>query len=71
MFDKDGKIKVTVDFNGKKIEIDGTYKVDGDKLNVTIKGADGTETMDMDTIKSLDDKKLVIIDKGREGSRTR
>jgi uncharacterized protein (TIGR03066 family) len=66
-FDKDMKLKVSIDFNGKKIDIDGTYKVDGDKLIVTIKGPDGKDETDTDTIKSLDDKKLVIIDKdGKE-----
>jgi uncharacterized protein (TIGR03066 family) len=66
-FDKDGKLKVSIDFNGKKIDIEGTYKVDGDKLVVTIKGPDGKDETDTDTIKSLDDKKLVIIDKdGKE-----
>jgi len=66
-FEKDGKLKVSIDFNGKKLDIEGTYKVDGDKLNVTVKGPDGKEETDTDTIKSLDDKKLVIVDKdGKE-----
>jgi uncharacterized protein (TIGR03066 family) len=67
VFDKDMKLKVTIDFNGKKLEIEGTYKVNGDKLEVTVKGPDGKEETDTDTIKSVDDKKLVIVDKdGKE-----
>jgi uncharacterized protein (TIGR03066 family) len=66
-FDKDGRLKVSIDFNGKKIDVEGTYKVEGDKLVVTVKGPDGKDETDTDTIKSLDDKKLVIIDKdGKE-----
>ncbi|HVK14784.1 MAG TPA: lipocalin family protein [Gemmataceae bacterium] len=62
-FDKDGKLKVSIDFNGKKIEIEGTYKVEGDKLTVTVKSPpDGKDETDTNTIKLLDDKTLVIVD---------
>lgn len=67
MFDKEMKIKVAVDFNNMKIELTGTYEVKGDKLMVKIKGPDGKEEEDTDTIKMLDDKKVVLVNKeGKE-----
>lgn len=66
-FKKDNKLAITIDFNGKSLTLDGTYKVDGDKLTVTIKPPDGgKEDSDTDTIKSLTDDKLVLIDKDKK-----
>jgi uncharacterized protein (TIGR03066 family) len=66
-FMKDNKLTITVDFNGKSLTLNGTYKVDGDKLTVTIKPPDGgKEDSDTDTIKSLTDDKIVLIDKDKK-----
>ena len=66
-FMKDNKMTITVDFNGKSLTLNGTYKVDGDKLTVTIKPPDGgKEDSDTDTIKSLTDDKIVLIDKEKK-----
>lgn len=67
-FTKDMKLKISIEFNGKNLDLDGTYKVDGDKLTVTIKSPDGKEDSDTDTIKSLTDEKVVLLDK--EGKET-
>jgi uncharacterized protein (TIGR03066 family) len=49
----------------------GTYKVEGDKLELTYKGRDGGASTATKTIKELTDKKLVIEEKdlrpGKEG----
>ncbi len=69
---KDGKLKVTAEFNGKKLELEGSYSVDGEKLKTKIKGPDGSEVEDTDTIKSVTDDKLVISDKdGKESELTK
>src|SRR5262245_3327925 len=66
-FMKDNKMSINVDFNGKSLKLEGTYKVDGDKLTVTIKPPDGgKEDSDTDTIKSLTDDKIVLIDKDKK-----
>lgn len=62
-FTKDGKLTITIDFNGKKIELGGKYTVKGDKLTVTVVGPDGGEGKEQtDSIKELTDDKLVIED---------
>jgi uncharacterized protein (TIGR03066 family) len=62
-FTKDNKVTVTLDFGGKKLELMGTYKVDGEKITVTMKTPDGKEESDTDTIKELSDDKMTLIDK--------
>jgi uncharacterized protein (TIGR03066 family) len=63
-FTKDNKLTITVDVGDKKVELTGSYKVDGDKLTVKIKPPDGgKEEEDTDTIKSLTDEKVVLVDK--------
>jgi uncharacterized protein (TIGR03066 family) len=65
-FTKDGKLKVTIDMDGNKIELAGTYKVEGEKLHTAMKLGDKEET-DIDTIKTLTDAKLHLVDKvGKE-----
>jgi uncharacterized protein (TIGR03066 family) len=61
-FTKDGKMKVSAKVEGKDINIEGTYSVDGDKLKTTGQGPDGKEQTDTDTITKLTDKELVIKD---------
>ncbi|HKB01397.1 MAG TPA: TIGR03066 family protein [Gemmataceae bacterium] len=66
-FTKDNKLTVTIDIGGKKLELMGTYKVDGDKITVKIKSPDGgKEEEDTDTIKELSDEKMVLIDKNKK-----
>jgi uncharacterized protein (TIGR03066 family) len=64
-FTKDGKLKLALEFNGKKFEMEGTYKVDGEKLQTKMKDPSGAEHEDSDTIKSLSADKAVLV--GKEG----
>jgi uncharacterized protein (TIGR03066 family) len=61
-FTKDGKVKVSAKVDGKDINLEGTYSVDGDKLKTVIKDSSGKEHSDTDTITKLTDKELVIKD---------
>jgi uncharacterized protein (TIGR03066 family) len=66
-FTKDNKLTITLDFGGKKLELMGTYKVDGDKITVKIKSPDGgKEEEDTDTIKELSEEKMVLVDKNKK-----
>jgi uncharacterized protein (TIGR03066 family) len=51
-FGKDGKMKVTHKKDDKDATIEGTYTVEGDKLNVVVK-VDGNEVKHTVTIKKL------------------
>ena len=75
-FAKDGKMKMTtkpivgkdkeIKYVGKEQTIEGTYKVEGDKITVTMKGPDGKVGSDTAPIKTLTDTKLVIeVEKGK------
>jgi uncharacterized protein (TIGR03066 family) len=62
-FDSDGKITVGFSGLGQKESKKGAYQLDGNKLTITIKGQKG----ETNTIKSLDDSKLVLTDtQGKE-----
>jgi len=61
-FTKDGKLKVTIDVEGKKVVVEGTYEVDGDSIKTTGKGPDGKEQKETVKIKKLSDKELVTED---------
>ena len=61
-FTKDGKMIITFDMDGQKKSIEGTYKLEGDKLHTAMKIGD-IEMMDTDTIKSLTAEKLTLVDK--------
>ena len=61
-FSKDGKINVAVKLDGKDESIDGTYKVEKDKLTVKLKVADQTIEEAL-TLHKLTDKELEIKDK--------
>jgi len=61
-FSKDGKINVAVKLDGKDESIDGTYKVEKDKLTVKLKVADQTIEEAL-TLQKLTDKELEIKDK--------
>jgi uncharacterized protein (TIGR03066 family) len=61
-FAKDGKMIVSFEMDGKQIKVEGTYKLEGDKLH-TVMSFEGNEMKDVDTIKSLTEDKLSLIDK--------
>ena len=65
-FTKDNKVKVIADVDGTKLEFGGTYKVDGDKLTVKLSFGEGKDTEDTDTIQSLTDEKLILVDKEKK-----
>jgi uncharacterized protein (TIGR03066 family) len=64
-FTKDGKLKFKVKVENKEITLEGTYTIDGDKLNTAMKTPDGKEQKDTDTITKLTDKEMVL--KGSKG----
>jgi uncharacterized protein (TIGR03066 family) len=61
-FTKDGKLKITLEAEGKKVTIEGTYEIDGASLKTILKGPDGKERKETMKIKSLSDKALVTVD---------
>jgi len=65
-FQKDGKLGMTMKILDKEMTMNGTYKVDGDKLTITMKGLDGKEQSETNTIKSLDDTTMVLIEKDKK-----
>src|SRR5262245_66151044 len=68
-FSKDNTFRVVANADGTAFEIRGTYKVESNKLTVTIIFADGKkDTPETDTIKSLTDDKMLLVDK--EGKET-
>lgn len=65
-FAKDGKLIVSVDIGGKTEKVEGTYKLDGNKLSVamTFMGMEQKETM---TVGKLTDEELETTDsKGKK-----
>ena len=70
-FMKDGKLAIAIEGGGKSDKIDGTYKLDGDKLVVSLvyEGAKKEETL---TVKKLTDAELETADsKGKTDSFTK
>jgi len=66
-FTKDGKLIFKVALNGKEIKLEGTYKIEGDKITVSMKTPDGKDDTETDTIKTLNDNEMVLVDpKGKE-----
>jgi uncharacterized protein (TIGR03066 family) len=57
-FAKDGKMKLTHKVDGKEETLPGTYTIDGEKLNVTIKREDKDNKHTV-TIKKLTDTEMV------------
>src|SRR5215469_3814151 len=49
-FTKDGKMKMTVMIEGKEETVQVSYKVEEDKMTVTMKGPDGKENSETATI---------------------
>jgi uncharacterized protein (TIGR03066 family) len=65
---KDGKLTLVIEIDGKKLDVTGTYKVEGDKFNYKIKTPDGTDQEGSSTIKTLTDEKLVTESKEKTES---
>lgn len=61
---KDGTAKAEIEFDGKKLNLEAKYKVEGNKLLVTHKKGD-KEEVDTDTIVKLTD--TVLITKNKDG----
>ena len=57
-FTKDGKLKVAGEQNGMKMEFDGTYKVNGNKIVLTFKFGDNEQSVTI-TIDKLDEKTCI------------
>ncbi len=64
-FTKDGKIVVTGDMGGKEVKIEGTYKLDGDKLSFVLKFMD-IEIKETVTITKLTDTEMEGEDKDKK-----
>jgi uncharacterized protein (TIGR03066 family) len=58
-FAKDGKIVVTAKRDEEERKVEGTYKVDGTTIKVTMKRNDKERTQEI-KVTSIDDKKLVL-----------
>ncbi len=56
-FTKDGKLTVTGDLGGKELKIEGTYKLDGNKLTLAMKFMD-QEIKETVTITKLTDEEM-------------
>lgn len=66
-FTKDGKLVVIVEVGGQTVTCFGTYKVLGDKLEATLEPpGGGPEVSDTDTIKTLTQEKIVLVEKGQK-----
>lgn len=67
-FTKDGKLTVTGKMNDKDVKIEGTYKLDGDKLSFALKFMD-IEIKETVTLTKLTDEEMAGKDKdGKEES---
>ena len=64
-FTKDGKMTVVVKEGGQDLKLEGTYKVEKEKLNVTLKVGDEKHE-EMLTIKKLNDDTLEVEDKDKK-----
>ena len=64
-FTKDGKFTVAAKLNGKELKLDGTYKVEKDKLTTELSVAGKTEK-DVDTIKKLTDEDMELENKDKK-----
>ncbi len=65
-FAEKGKLAVTFTANGKEIKIDGTYKVEGNKIEVAM-SFNGKDVKETHTVTKLTDDELVSKDeKGKE-----
>ncbi|MCE9530391.1 MAG: lipocalin family protein, partial [Planctomycetes bacterium] len=66
-FTKEGKLVFKLTLNGKEVKLEGTYKIEKDKLTVSMKTPDGKDDTETDTIKTLTADAMVLVDpKGKE-----
>lgn len=65
-FTKDGKHIVKMKSEGKELTSEGAYKVEGDKLTVSGKGADGAEKSNIITIKNIAGDTMFLVKDGVE-----
>jgi uncharacterized protein (TIGR03066 family) len=65
-FTKDNKVTVSVTANGKEDKYSGSYKVEGDKLTVKLTIPGEADQEDTDTIQTLTDEKLLLVDKNKK-----
>ena len=65
---KDGKLTVDVEAQGQKLKFEGTYKLDGDKLNVKL-DINGTEQNQTRKVTKLTDKEMVTNDEEKSEER--
>jgi uncharacterized protein (TIGR03066 family) len=66
-FSSDNKLTITVKVGDENKKFSGTYKVDGANLTVTVKSPDdGKDVEETDTITTLTDEKLVLLDKQKK-----
>ena len=61
-FQKDDKLVVEIELQGKQQKVEGKYKVDGNKLEMTMKGPDGQERTHKVTIVKLGEKEATMKD---------
>ena len=59
-FKKENKLVFDLDLGGQKQNIEGTYKVEGNKLEMTMKTPDGQERAQKLTILKLTEKEATI-----------
>lgn len=70
-FTKDGKLAIGVKFGEKELKIDGTYKVDGNKITVKMAFM-GEEKSEVMTVNTLNKTTLVTTDeKGKKDTLVR
>jgi len=60
-FTKDGKLKLHMKFGDKEFDLDGSYKVNGAKVSITIEFGGKSKT-EMNTIETLTADRLVLKD---------
>jgi uncharacterized protein (TIGR03066 family) len=65
-FTKDGKLNAAVKLEGMEIKLQGTYKLDKDKLTVKVKVEGMGEIEETATIKKLTDDTLELEDKDKK-----
>lgn len=61
-FGKDNKLTIQVEIGGKSEKMEGTYKLDGNKLSVKLKFMDQDQTDEV-TVNKLTDEELETTDK--------
>lgn len=63
---KDGKLTLTMELDGEKQAIEGTWKLDGDTKLTAVMKAKGMENKTVMTIEKLTEDDFVTIDEGKK-----